>query len=104
MFDAEVFAIYQALHALEQRQVSDHLYTVYVDFTSATDRVRDLALSSVQRFAVAAIEDCSPIFAKHIDVTIRWVWTHSVASGNEVADEYAKSAATADAPMEFQKR
>ena len=104
MFDAEVFAIYQALHAPEQRQVSGHLYTVYIDSTSATGRVRDYALSPVQRSAVAAIEDCSHIFAKHIDVTIRWVWTRSVASGNEVADEYAKSAAIGDAPMEFQKR
>ena len=49
---------------------------------------------------MAAIEVCSRILARDNDVTIRWVPAHSGASGNEVADRYAKSAAVGDAPVE----
>ena len=41
VFDAEVFAIYQALRAIEQRQERGRSYTIFVDSTSAIDRVRD---------------------------------------------------------------
>ena len=44
VFDAETFAIYQALRALDQRQESKHRYTVFVDSASALDRVRSDAL------------------------------------------------------------
>ena len=42
VFDAEVFAIWQALRALEQRKESGRRYTVFVDSTSAITRVRDV--------------------------------------------------------------
>ena len=70
---------------------------MFVNSTSAINRVRDDALGPGQRFGVAAIEVCSRILARDNEVTIRWVPAHSGASGNEVADEYAKSAATGDA-------
>ena len=37
-FDAEVFAVLQALRALEQRNERDREYTVFVDSTSAIAR------------------------------------------------------------------
>ena len=89
VFDAETFAIYQALHALDQQQESGHQYTVFVDSTSAINRVRDDALGTGQRFAVAATEVCSRFLTRGDDVTIRWVPAHSEATGNEVADKYA---------------
>ena len=49
---------------------------------------------------MAAIEVCTRILTRGNDVTIRWVPAHRGAIGNEVADEYAKSAATGDAPVE----
>ena len=49
---------------------------------------------------MAAIEVCSRILARDNDVTIRWVPAHSGATGNEVADRYAKSVATGGAPVE----
>ena len=100
VFDAEVFAIYQALRAIEQRQERGRSYTVFVDSTSAIDRVRDDELGPGQRFAVAAIEVCSRIITNDNRVTIRWVPAHSGAAGNEVADRYAKSAATGEEPVE----
>ena len=56
VFDAEVFAIWQALVALEQGRESGRRYTVFVDSTSAITRDRDDARGPGQRFGVAAIE------------------------------------------------
>ena len=100
VFDAEVSAIYLALSALDQRQEGDRQYTIFVDSSSAIARVRDDALHPGQRFAVAAIEVCSRVLSRNNDVTIRWVPAHSGATGNEVADRYAKSAATGKDPVE----
>ena len=100
VFDAEVFAIHQALRAIEQRQERGHGYTIFVDSTSAIDRVRDDELGPGQRFAVAAIEVCNRIITNDNSVTIRWVPAHSGATGNEVADKYAKSAATREESVE----
>ena len=41
VFDAEVFAMWQALRALEQRNERGRAYTIFVDSTSAITRVRD---------------------------------------------------------------
>ena len=100
VFDAEVFAIYQALRAIEQKQERGRQYTVFVDSTLAITRVGDDDLGPGQRFAVAAIEGCSRVIANDNSVTIRWVLAHSGAIGNEVADRYAKSAATGEEPVE----
>jgi ribonuclease HI len=97
VFDAETFAIYQALRALDQRQESGHQYTVFVDSTSAIDRMRRDTFGPGQHFAVAAIEVCSWILARDNEVTTRWVPAQSGVSGNEVADEYAKATAVGSA-------
>ena len=100
VFDAEVFAIWQALRALEQRKESGRRYTVFVDSTSAITRVRDDARGPGQRFGVAAIEVQSQLAAAGNEVTIRWVPDHAGAEENEVADQYAKDPATGRAPRE----
>ena len=98
VFDTETFAVYQALRALEQRQESGHRYTIFVDSRAAIDRVRSDNPGPGQRFAFAAIEICTRILERDNSVTIRWVPAHSGASGSQVDDEYAKTAATSDAP------
>ena len=85
---------------MDQRQESGRQCTVFADSTAAIDRVRSDAFGSGQRFAVSAIEVCSRILTRDNEATARWVPAHSGASGNEVADEYAKNAATGDAPVE----
>ena len=100
VFDAEAFAIYQALRALDQRQERGSRYTVFLDSTSAINRVSNEVLGPGQQFAVAAIEVCSRILARDNDVTIRWVPANSGASSNEVADEYAKATAIGEAPSD----
>ena len=61
VFGAEVYAVYQALLALDQRQKSGHQYTVFVDSTAAIDRVRTDAIGPGQCFAIATTEVCSRI-------------------------------------------
>ena len=96
----EVFAIWQPLRVLEQRKESGRSYTIFVDSTSAITRIRDDARGPGQRFGVAAIEVGSRLAAAGNEVTIRWVPPHAGAEGNEVADRYAKDAATGRAPRE----
>ena len=100
VFDAEVFAVRQALRALEQRSEHGREYTISVDSTSAITRVRDDTRGPGQRFGVAAIEVETRLAAAGNRVTIRWVPAHAGAEGNEVADQYAKDAATGRAPSE----
>ena len=100
VFDVEVFAVWQALRALEQRKERDHEYNIFVGSTSAITRVREDAWGPGQRFGVAAIEVETRLAAAGNRVTIRWVPAHASAEGNEVADQYAKDAATGRAPVE----
>ena len=100
VFDAEVLAIWQALRVLEQRKESGRSYTIFVDSASAIAKARDDTQGPGQRFGVAAIEVGSRLTAARNEVTIRWVPAHAEAKGNEVADQYAKDAATGRAPRE----
>ena len=98
VFDAEVYAIFQALSIINQRQERVHRYTVFVDSTSAIDRVRSDSIGPGQSFAIAAIETCTKIISRSNEVAIRWVPAHQGAPGNEMADEYAKAAAEGGQP------
>ena len=100
VFDAEVFAVWQALRALEQRSRHGREYTIFVDSASAITRVRGDARGPGQRIGVAAIEVETRLAAAGNRVTIRWVPAHAGAEVNEVADQYARDAATGRAPRE----
>ena len=100
VFDAEVFAVWQALRALEQRNERDRKYVIFMDSASAITRVRDDARGPGQRFGVAAIEVETRLAAAGNRVTIYWVPAHAGAEGDEVADQCAKDAATGRAPRE----
>ena len=83
VFDAETFAVYQALRASGRRQECGYRYTIFVDSTAAIDRVRADALGPGQRFAIAAMEPCDRFLACDYEVTIRWVPTHSMVVSNK---------------------
>ena len=93
VFDAEVFAIYQALRVIDQRQETGRNYTIFVDSTSAIERIRTDYLGPGQQFAIAAIEVCIRIMSRQNKVTICWVPAHHAIQGNETADTMAKIAA-----------
>ena len=88
------------LAGTKQRKDSGRKYTIFVDSTSAITRVRDDTRGPGQRFGVAAIEVGPRLAAAGNEVTIRWVPAHARAEGNDMADRYAKGAATGRAPME----
>ena len=90
-FDAEVYAIYQALSIKDRRQESGHRYTPFVDPTFAIDKIRSDALGPRQRFAVASIEVCARIKGRNNEVMICWVPAHQEIEGNEEADKLAKA-------------
>ena len=98
VFDAEVFAIYQALLWIEVHQATGGRFTVFADSTAAIEWVRADALGPGQRFAVAAIEVCNRILTGGNQVTIRWVPYHIGIEGSEMADRYAKAANDRSAP------
>ena len=98
VFDAETYAIAQALNILDRRQEKGRRYTVFVDSTSAIDRIMTDGIGPAQSFGVAAIEGCTRVMARNNKVTVRWVPAHHGVAGNEKADEYAKAAAEGDRP------
>ena len=98
VFCAEVYAICRALSVIDRKQESGHRYTVFVDSTSAIDRIRSDALGPGQRFAIASIEACGRIMERNNEVTIRWVLAHQGVEGNERADKLARSAAEGGNP------
>ena len=97
-FDAEGPAIYRALLWLEQRQEGGRRYTLFADSSAAIERVRSDRIGPGQRFAIATIEVCDRILTRDNQVTIRWVPSHNRVGGNEMADTYAKAAASRSAP------
>ena len=55
--NTEIYAIYQALRAFDQRQESGHRHTIFADSTAA----------------VASMEVCTRVFAGENEVAVRWV-------------------------------
>ena len=98
VFDAETYAIAQALDILDRRQERGRRYTIFVGSTSAIDRIMTGNIGPGQRFGVAAIEGCVRVMARNNEVTTRWVPAHHGVTGNERADEHAKVAAEGDRP------
>lgn len=98
VFDAEVFAIYQALIAIVGRKEGGQQHTIFVDSTAAIEGVRTDSIGPGQRFAIADIETSTRLRARGNEITIRWVPTHQGAPGNKKADKYVKIAADGERP------
>ena len=71
-----------------------------MDSTSAITRVRDDARDPGQRFGIATIEVETRLASAGNRITTCWVPAHAGAEGNEMANQYAKDAATGRAPRE----
>ena len=92
-FDAEVFAIYQALRAFEERPRVGHHFTIFADSQAAIQRIRTDGVGPGQCWARAAIEVCSRLIARGNEVSVFRVPARSGIVGNEMADQLAKEAA-----------
>ena len=100
VFDAEVFAILQALK-FDERGQSGKEYTIFSDCQPAIQRARSDQLGPGQCWARAIIEVASEVVARGNSIDIRWTPAHRGVRGNEVAGGMAKEAAggqTRDVP------
>ena len=98
VFAAEVYAIYQELSIMDQRQETGRRYTIFANFTAAIERVRSDAIGPGQRFAAAAIEVGTQLTPRNNEVAIHWVPAHHGVQGNETADEMARAAGEGNQP------
>ena len=93
VFDAEVFAIHQALHIINDRDESNTEYTVFSDSQAAISRVQHDRTGRGQALAIATIRTARAITDRGNNITLRWTPSHAGVEGNERADDMAKRAA-----------
>ena len=93
VFDAELFAIGQALEELNSRNESGRRYTIFSDSQAAISRVQHDRTGPGQALAVKAITTTEALTARGNVVTLRWTPSHAGISGNERVDRTAKRAA-----------
>ena len=93
VFDAEVFAILQALNLLSGRDEQGQRYTVFSDSQAAIARAQHDRTGPAQALAKGAIRVVDSITSRDNTVTLRWTLAPAGVEGNERADETAKRAA-----------
>ena len=98
VFDAEVYAIYQSLSIMDQRQKNGRAYTLFVDSAAAFSRIRSDDIGPGQRFPVASVEVATRTRARDNGITVRLVPAHKEVPGNEKSDEFAKAVAEGSRP------
>jgi ribonuclease HI len=93
VFDAELYAILQAVIRFGKRREYNKEYTIFADAQAALQRCENDADGPGQALARAIIGWSNSILARDNTITLRWVPGHKGVMGNEVADEYAKRGA-----------
>ena len=93
VFDAEVFAIGQALEELNGREEWDKRYTIFSDSQAALSRVQHDRTGPDQALAIRAIATAEAIAQRGNTIVVRWTPSHEGITGNERADRMAKRAA-----------
>ena len=81
VFDAEIFAIYQAMRILDRQQAIGQQYTIFSDSQAAIQHIRTDTMGPGQQWARAAMEVHACLTARGNEVTIRWVPAHSGGHG-----------------------
>ena len=93
VFDAEIFAIYQALKVFEAREQAGRKYAVFSDSQAAIRRAATDSMGPGQQWARAIIEVADRVMARGNEISIIWIPAHQGVPGNEVVDGMAKTAA-----------
>ena len=93
IFDAEIFAILQAVRTLEERGEGSQQYTVFSDSQAALGRIQCDRTGAGQALAIEVIHTVRTIVGRGNGITFRWTPSHEGVEGNEQADKAAKRAA-----------
>ena len=96
VFDAEVYAIYEAVNLLDVRGETEQSYTVFSDSQAAIYRVLHEECGPAQMLARATLGAFCRLRARGNEVTIRWTPSHQGVAGNERADTSARAAASGE--------
>ena len=92
VFDAEVFAVLQAVKLLSERNEGGQDYMVFSDSQAAVARIQHSGCGPAQALARAAIESYE-LRQRGNSVTVQWTPAHAGVEGNEHAGARAKRAA-----------
>ena len=90
VFDAELYAVLQAMGVLLRRQELGKNYTTFSDSTAAIERVRTDRPGPGQALAKAIVHFEEVIRERGCTLTIQWTPEHKGLEGNEIAGTYTK--------------
>ena len=93
VFDAEVFAILQAVKLFSERNEEGQAYTAFSDSQAAVARIQHSDCGPAQALARAAIDWYYELRQRGNTITVRWTLTHVSVEWDEHADAMAKRAA-----------
>ena len=93
VFDAEIFAIGQALEELNGREERNRRYTIFSDSQAALSRVQHDRTGPGQALAIKSIATAEAITQRGNSLVLRWTPSHKGIHGNERADRTARRAA-----------
>ena len=93
LFDAEVYAILQAVKIMNARGEGNQSYTIFSDSQAAIARVRYDDCRPAQALARAVVDFSCELHQRGNSITIRWAPSREGVEGNEQADTLAKRAA-----------
>ena len=95
VFDAEVFAIGQALRVLDERGEDGQRYTIFSDSSSQAvlSRIQHDRTGPGQTLAIEAIRVAEAVTSRGNRICLRWTPSHEGIEGNERADRMARRAA-----------
>jgi ribonuclease HI len=97
VFDAEVYALARAAQILANRNETGHQYSIFCDSQTALQRCQDDRPGPGQAFAITFLKWAEKLYESGNTLCLRWVPGHKDIEGNEVADVWAKSAASSGA-------
>jgi ribonuclease HI len=114
VYDAELYAIEQAICRFTERDHKNRHYTIFSDSKSAIERCRNDKPGPGQSTARLIIDGSLRLAINRCEVSLRWAPAHKGVNGNEMADQWAKAAAkqsgeevnraTTEASLAFLKR
>ena len=89
VFDAEVYAILQAVKLLSERNEEGQAYTIFSDSQAAVARIQHSDCGPAQALVGAAIDWSHELRRRGSSITVRWTPVHLGVEGNEHADALA---------------